>query len=232
MITIAVCDDNKNDVEKICDLINNDIYFQNYDIIKYYSGEEILQNKEKFDILVLDMELGDIDGINVAKKLRSFDKDFILIFMTAYREKIKSAFEVNTFRYLVKPFDYKILSTAIKDAFEIYNNDSIVIVQNKDDYISVKISKIMYIESLGRKTCVRMVDNYITTSMTILEFMNLISNLGFYQTHKSYIVNYRYIETVQGDEIIMDNGEKVKLSRRKKTDFIKKYHCYIRDKLK
>ena len=161
------------------------------------------------------MELGDIDGINVAKKLRSFDKDFILIFMTAYREKIKSAFEVNTFRYLVKPFDYKILSTAIKDAFEIYNNDY--------PFPSCLI--------LGR-TCVRMVDNYITTSMTILEFMNLISNLGFYQTHKSYIVNYRYIETVQGDEIIMDNGEKVKLSRRKKTDFIKKYHCYIRDKLK
>ncbi len=70
MLRIAVCDDDSSAVEKISNLINNNCNIQNYQLEKFYSGEDIIASDIKFDIVILDMEMNELDGINTAKILR------------------------------------------------------------------------------------------------------------------------------------------------------------------
>lgn len=232
MIHIAICDDDFEAVKRIESIIQRDLYFQNYSIDRFYSGTKLLNSSIAFDIIILDMELGDTDGIAVAKKLREKDKDFILIFLTAYKEKIKNAFEVNTFRFLLKPLDYDVLASEVKTAFELFNSDSIIVIPNNEEHTTVRISKIIYFEALERKTCIRTISGEFTSPTSVSEYEDVLCNNGFYRTHKSFLVNFRYVSSIQKDKVILDNGEVVKLSRRKKNDFINKYYSYVRNKLK
>lgn len=232
MLRIAVCDDDSSSVEKISNLINNNCNIQNYQLEKFYSGEDIIASDIKFDIVILDMEMNELDGINTAKILRQNQDDFILIFLTAYKEKIRNAFEVDTFRFLMKPLEYSNLINCINEAVYLYNKASVVIIRNKNDYVKVKVSKIIYFEALENTNCVRMTDGEMTTQISIGEYEEQLANCGFYRTHKSYLVNFEYVSKILNDRIILDNDEAVKISRRKRSDFVKKYHRYLRDKLK
>lgn len=232
MIKIAVCDDEISAVEKISNLIKNNCNIQTYQLEKFYSGEDIIASNIKFDIIILDMEMNELDGINTAKILRQNQDDFILIFMTAYKEKIRNAFEVDTFRFLMKPLEYANLIDCINEAVNLYNKASVVIIRNKNDYVKVKVSKIMCFEALENINCVRLADREMTTQIPIGEYEEQLGNCGFYRTHKSYLVNFEYVSKITNDRIILDNGEAVKISRRKRSDFVNKYHRYLRDKLK
>ena len=104
---IAVCDDDRAIREELFRLIQKQV--PEADIMEYQSGEELINARGNFDIYFLDIEMGEVSGMDIARRIREQEDNgrqrSIIIFVTGYREYMEAAFDVNAFHYLIKPID-------------------------------------------------------------------------------------------------------------------------------
>lgn len=108
MINIAICDDEQVILERIKRLVSEFFHNQNIEIkiLLFLSGEELLNSDKDIDILFLDIQMKQLDGIETAKKMRNKNYKGFLIFITVLKEMVFHSFEVQTFDYLLKPIEY------------------------------------------------------------------------------------------------------------------------------
>ena len=123
---IAICDDEKIFREQIISYLLK--YNNKFNIFEYYNGYDLLESEKIFDIIFLDIEMDNINGMIVAEKLRERGVSSIIIFFTSHHEYVHDAFKVKAFRFLNKPIDKVKLVEAILDAeTEILNTEKIII---------------------------------------------------------------------------------------------------------
>ena len=134
---IAVCDDDRAIREELSRLIQKQV--PEVDIVEYQSGEELINAKGNFDIYFLDIEMGKVSGIDIARRIREQEENgrrrSIIIFVTGYREYMEAAFDVNAFHYLVKPIDEGKFSEVFSRAWKEMSVSS----EQAKKYIIVKI---------------------------------------------------------------------------------------------
>lgn len=143
---IAICDDER----KICQLLQNKIekyYFSQdlpFNIYIYEDGNSLLEsNLNKIDVLFLDIDMPGKNGMEIAHELRNYNKDLLIVFLTAYSEYVFESFKVDTFRYLLKPLDDQELVEVLDAALDRIQID-------KDEYFNfhfhiVCVIKILFI---------------------------------------------------------------------------------------
>ena len=148
----ALCDDDKYIIEELKKLLltyakENRIII---DIDEFESGEKLLNSENNYDIIVLDFQLGSTDGLTVAKELRKRNVLSCIIFLTSYPHFMIDAFEVNTFRFLLKPIDKSKFFKAIDDYVKIVDaNYPITLIQNKE-LKKINSNEICFIEADGK----------------------------------------------------------------------------------
>lgn len=118
MIWIAVCDDEVIECSKIAGKIRDILAQMNVPctIRQFYSGRELLRSRESFDIIFLDIIMGELDGMRTAQLIREKMFDKLLVFISASRDYVFDAYEVEAFQYLVKPIDDKKLRSVLQKA--------------------------------------------------------------------------------------------------------------------
>ena len=135
MLNVAICDDDIQDVE----------------IEVFWNGENLVESIEKgdfFDIIFLDIEMEREDGISAAKRIRNFDKNVLIIYVTSYENHMKESFAVRPFRFLIKPVNEKIIMTCFKAAYEeITSGDYYFRYSFQRVNHKVAIKDILYFES-------------------------------------------------------------------------------------
>jgi len=232
---IAVCDDDKKVREQMSSMIKRQA--PDFDICQYASGENMISAGIDHDIYFLDIEMGDISGIELAKRIRKVqensEKRSIIIFVTAFREYMEDAFDVNAFHYLVKPIKEKKFAEVFQRAVkEVVTGD-----ERREKYILVKdgeskrkllLREIQYIESSDRKVVFHM-DNGLTE--TYARMYDLENELGdsFFRTHRCYIVNLEKVTAYSANSIQVLNGDSIMLAEKKYTDFVKTYLRYAKN---
>ena len=234
-MNIAICDDE----EKVRKQIASQIKKQESDvkISSFAKGLDMLSDRKFFDICFLDIEMGDISGIELAKKIRKEQGDSgkrsIIIFVTGFREYMEDAFDVNAFHYLVKPIKEK----KFAEVFQRAANEVASASERREKYIIVKdgenkkkllLREIQYIESSDRKVVFHM-DNGLTE--TYARMYDLENELGdsFFRTHRCYIVNLEKVTAYSANSVQVLNGDSIMLAEKKYTDFVKTYLRYAKN---
>lgn len=232
---IAVCDDDKKIREQISLMIKRQA--PTSDICQYASGEDMISAGIDHDISFLDIEMGDISGIELAKRIRrgqeNSSKRSIIIFVTGFREYMEDAFDVNAFHYLVKP----IKEDKFNEVFKKAAKEVKVLEQYSDKYIIVKdgesrkklfLREIQYVESNDRKVVFHM-DGGVTE--TYARMYDLENELGdsFFRCHRGYLVNLEKVTAYSANSIQVLNGDSIMLAEKKYTDFVKAYLRYAKN---
>lgn len=230
---IAVCEDEK----EISEILSNyiDKYMKttdtDYSIDVYSSAEDYKKSFITYDLLFLDYELPDMNGMELARELRRNNLETGIIFVSAYDTYVFESFEVNTFRYILKPIQESAIVKALKSFMALTQKERYIEVPTarKDNIVS--LSDIIYIESDGKYSIVRMINNcfYKSTKSisTYEEEINEYAN-SFFRTHRRFIVNLEYIGKVNGTLIVFRNGENAEISRRNVAGFNKRYTEYLK----
>lgn len=197
-------------------------------IVIFLSGEKLLASDTYYDLLFIDCKLPDMTGIELAKKIREKNMSSAIIFVTSYMEFAAEGYTVNALRYLMKP----VSDEKLREALSVYNkhiqNDQTIELTGMHVPMFVKTSEIMYIESLGRSTLVRLGNRSVNSTKSLEVFMNEIHNDSFFRTSRQFIVNMKYITRKEKDHLVMDNGELVIVSRRRLSDFNNRYMRYLK----
>lgn len=149
-LRVAICDDE----EGICAEIRKRLLSIKpaYEVAIYHSGKELLQEKDRFQIVFLDIGMDDLSGMETAKLLRERGTDECIIFLSGYREYMSEAFKVKAFRFLNKPIEMEYFKEAVLEAErEIVNIKKLTVYVAGNIYI-ISIKDIVYMEAFGDGT--------------------------------------------------------------------------------
>jgi DNA-binding LytR/AlgR family response regulator len=209
----------KTIIEKYCS--DKDIPFQ---INSYSSGEEFMKNPDT-DLLFLDIELAEGEnGFQIAEQLMNCGNKSKICFLTSHTEQARLGYKVNAFRYIDKKHLEEI-DEALDSFLKTKIQDRIISCDDTAGMrIRINLNELFLVETYGRKLRYLMLDGkeYFCEGM-ISETARSLSQFGFFQIHRSYIVNLKYIEKVQSHEITLCNGLKVIIGRAHNKEFKKEF---------
>lgn len=235
MVNIVICENDKNDQEfvkaKVVEILD-DLNIE-YEIKVYNSGDDLLEGYDKYtDIILLDIQMYGLDGMETARKIREFDDNVEIIFITSFVEYALEGYEVNAYRYLLKPVKDEDLRTSLINCLNDRNfvKRSIVIKEG-DTRIKISLKDIMYIEVQGNDITVHTLKDTYRTKGTMSNFETEINSDMFVRCHKSYLVNLEYIKSIKRYTSILVNDEEVPLSRNKYKEIKDRFFEMIEDKL-
>ncbi len=232
---IAVCDDDRAIREELFRLIQKQE--PEGDIIGYRSGEELINDEGDFDIYFLDIEMGKVSGMDMARHIREQEEGgrqrSIIIFVTGYREYLEEAFDVNAFHYLVKPINEdkfsEVFGRARKEAFISHERErKYIMVKSSGIQQKLLLKDIYYIESSNKKVFIHTTDGILESYGKMEELENRLVGI-FYRCHRCYLVNMEKISAYSADNIQVVNGDNLLLARKKYSDFIKTYMRYVKN---
>lgn len=230
---IIICDDDIKTVSQIKQIII-DFYKEHKipvpEIHEYYSGDDLLADTGKKDMVFLDVEMPVSDGISVGRKLIEQDKTTILIIVTSFAEYLDDAMRINVFRYISKPIDSKRLKRNLADALSAYNvrNEKKIVIDSNGESISFNSSDLIMLELENRKTKVVTSEGVFISDISLKEWKGKLPETLFYQCHRSFIVNLAHIKKILSDKIIMDqNGIEAYLTKRKHSEIKRLWMLYM-----
>lgn len=223
-ISIAVCDDEQESLDMIrkelCKAAERlNITIETY---PYMDGSEVVDlicnNKEDFDILFLDIDMPNISGLEVAKKIRDAGSDIVLIFISAHEQYVFESIDYNPFKYIRKNKIKEEMEYSLKRAYKRISSENVksIVVKTQDGEVRLKHTSIMYFEVYARRMSVFTNDNQQRNLVGRKSIKNLYSELNnedFIQIHSGCIVNVKYIDEYSGHDITLDNGTKLIVSR-------------------
>ena len=218
MINIAICDDNmhqRNIMKKYIGEITTD---KKYKILEFESGEALMDNfPEDVSIIFLDIQMKEVNGMEVARWIRTFNNDVEIIFITGLIDYVQEGYEVRAYRYLLKPVVFeelkKHLTTCLDEIQKDEEDDEESLhVSTKVQTYRIPIREIKYIE-VYRKSITIFTDSKDYNVNLSLEKVEVeLKEHKFFRCHKSYLVNMSKIVKITATTVIIENGE-VPLSR-------------------
>ena len=214
---IAICDDlaaDRNYLSSLCETWSrhNRYHIQ---ISEFTSAENFLfyyAEKKDFDILLLDIEMGAMDGVTMARKLRQDNHTIQIIFITGYSDYISDGYEVDALHYLIKPIQEEKLFTALDRAVtKLIKNEKVLNLISQGEMLRLPICQISYADVNGNYITIHG-QQVITLKMTLSE---LEKNLGshFFRAGRSALINLAKITRVTKKEIYLQDGSIIPLPR-------------------
>ena len=228
---IAICDDDKSQRDLIEQyVIAHSAEYQNIKTTTFSSGEDLLAalKQKTFDILLLDIELHGISGIETATKIRESNSDLIIIFITGYVNYVSDALKTNAFQFLVKPVKKDFFDEEFKRAISKYQNEhQKYVIRLKSGVTMLEVNDIIYIESSNREMYIYTKDRKHTKPGKIGDEEDVLTNYGFVRCHQGFLVNMKYILDIEKNNLILKNGIKIMLSKRKRLEVLERYNMYF-----
>ncbi len=232
MYKIAICDDEPILAEIVKDNVEQFFseYEMEYNVDLYDTGKDLMNalKNNNYNMIFLDVELGDMNGIDIASRIRKTDRDVTIAIVSSYAKYACEGYFVNAFRYIVRNKDTlqadisECLSGAIRIYKEKYQKIWFVF---KEREMWVYIKKIIYIESHGHELIV-----HIDEDESICEYHmrnklddveQYINSNFFFRANKSELVNILYVTHKTGDRLYLNQEGYIKIARHKINEYAK-----------
>lgn len=214
---IAICDDLATDrkyLSSLCEIWGRHSCYH-IQISEFTSAENFLFNyaeKKDFDILLLDIEMGAMDGVTMARKLRQDNQTVQIIFITGYSDYISDGYEVDALHYLMKPLQEEKLFTVLDRAVtKLIKSERILNIISQGEMLRLPVCQISYVEVNSNYITIHSQQS-ITLKMTLSELEKKLDS-HFFRVGRSALVNLEKITRVTKKEIYLQDGSIISLPR-------------------
>lgn len=224
LLEIGICDDQREWVDRLQNLLQQYLNRKGLDarITVFDSAEELLTSDwQIFQIIFLDIVMGQQDGVQAAIQIRRKNPDVSLIFVSAFLDYATMGYQVKASAYLLKSQ----LSTTLENAMNAVLidrklNQNMVEIAVHDRMVSLPLHQIVYIESQGRIAVFHSEIEY-HTYMRLSDIETILCGKGFLRIHRCYIVNPAHCITIKNYQAILDTGEALPCSRQEYSNLVR-----------
>ena len=228
---IAICDDEKIFCKSIWRFLNQ--YFARRErmvsLSAFFNGKALIREheKEKFDLVFLDVEMPEENGFAVAKQLLAQHGECKIIFLTNHEEWVREAFKVRAYRYLYKKQWEFETEEALRELLEeMDDRQGLFVISDDRKNVFFRFHDIIYMESLGDFSCIYTKDARVIVRAS-LKKMELELDHRFYRCHNQYIVNFQFIMDYEKRTIRLKDQTEIPLARARKKKFLEAFHQYL-----
>jgi len=247
MYKVAIIDDDATELaktEKLIEETMQEMEGTGLAVMKFHSPDEFLSYIEKqreskktdklFDVIFSDIVMPEKNGVELGMAIRESDTEVPIVYTSSFRDYAFDSYEVHAFSYLLKPIDpeklREILVRLVKTTEE--RKDAEISVRTKDGVRTVPMRQIVYVEYKARCIEYHLADgNVLITIYNRGKFEDALEPLAkkknFIQTHKSYFVNLDYVHEVRTNDVLMENGQEIPISRNQKILVKERYLEYF-----
>jgi len=216
--SIAICDDENAEREYLQQLVKNWAKSRDFHLklLTFPNAEAFLFEyvETSIDIVLLDIKMGNMDGITLAKRLRKMDDHLQIVFVTGMPDYISEGYEVSALHYLMKPVSGEKLNDVLDRAVKRLSMDeATVLLQLKDGKQRLPIDSVYYAEAFSHDILLHSIDGNLSLKTTLNELEGVLGE-GFFRCHRSFLVNMRHVRKVTKNSMEMDNGSVLPLSRK------------------
>lgn len=231
---IAIVEDNNLESNYLQELIaeyclNGEIHFE---VDAYISAEDFFASWPiELDILFLDIMLDEMNGIEIATKVRKSNERVMIIFTTSNPQFSLSGYSVDALDYLIKPVSKELLFRTLDRAIHRLgvSHQNFFMIHNNDGYFVINTMDIYYIELSKRKLIIHTKSGPVACLRTV-QYMEEHLPDSFFRCHNAFLVNLQAVESVIGPDIMVA-GNKIPISKHRRKDFIRALTNFIGDKL-
>ena len=223
---IAIVDDQKNWRVCVEELIKKH-YGQNIPKIDQFDCGESFYNQDEYDVVFMDIEMGEMDGFETVKRYKQNNSDALIVFLTTHVELSRRGYMVNAFRYIDKKFIVDELEEALSAIDELPKKDHVVVfhVVNMAE-MHIRAKDILFVETDKRNIIVHTIERDYISNRGIEEVEEELKNSGFFRCHKSYLVNLERVRKIDRVFAYFGNGTKAMISTRKYPEMKEKFFEY------
>lgn len=204
----------------------------------YNSGfalEKGILTGQKFDLIYLDIQMKNGDGISTARNIRKMDENVIIIFVSSYDKYMMELFRLDVFAFIKKPIEQDSFSKTFLEANrKICSKNFFYAFKYRNQEYKIPCKDILYYESRGRQITIyeRGGETYVFNGKLSDVEKNLEEGkIPFLRIHQSYLVNYLLIKSRTKSEVVLINGTKLKISEDKQKKFSRDYGQLLRGEI-
>ncbi|BBH23253.1 DNA-binding response regulator [Paenibacillus baekrokdamisoli] len=216
---IAICDDEQIEVKYLSMLVNKWAAANGRIAVMdtFESAEAFLfryaENKS-FDILLLDIEMGGMNGVELAQHIRHDNESVQIVFITGFPDFIAQGYEVSALHYLMKPVsEVKLFAVLDKASKNLNKIERAIMLNIGGESVRIPVSSIICVEAAAHSVLITTTADPYDAKQSISEILNMLGD-SFIRCHRSYIVGLKYIKRITKTDVILDNGMAIPLSRR------------------
>lgn len=216
---IAVCDDEQYDLEQVIEKTKEILEFEkiSYEISPFESSQKLLEaveeGKEEYHLLILDVLMEELNGVDLAGRLRRIGEDMMIIFISSSPDFALMGYEVEAARYLVKPVREEKLREALLHCKKYFSRKKEILINTADGIRRVSLNKLFYVEICKRGTLLYVEGEQIRARNTISEIEQEVRPADFCRCHQSFLVNMSYVEAIRRYELTLQGNIKVPISK-------------------
>lgn len=215
MVRLAVCDDEQEMIN--CILSRLRTYYPNDCKIKTFSdGASLLADhkRDRFDAIFLDIAMPGLNGMEIAEKIREHDRHVKIIFVSNQNELAYKGYIYDAFRFVRKSnLDQELCEAVISLNEALFFQNENFAFKTDTGYIIRVAKDIKYFEAFGHFIYMACKNETIRTYGTLRDYEERMKKIGFIRIHKGFLVNFRYILSVDNNEVILTCGKRLPLSR-------------------
>lgn len=211
MIRIGICEDDSKQRQNIREHVERALFKRTeYMISEYSSGKQVVDaiENEDFpvDLLLLDINMNELDGLNTADYIRKQETDVDIIFVTVSGEHVYEGYLYKAYNYLLKNDIDRRLEVELNRYLDEIERVSVCMeVTINGTKVKLPISKIYYLESNARKVIAHVNGEDVEFYSKLDDLETMLSAAGFFRVHQSYLVNGQYVNSISRDKIVVNN---------------------------
>lgn len=220
VFTIGICDDSPEQIELLTHYLNSHPGGDDFSVIKSTAPDDFLRLLEECQpqLVLLDIDMGEINGIQLGEKIKALHENTIIIYITAHEQYALEAYQVRAFHYLLKPLTREKFNQVLEEALRIIKRDQDQPVktfnlQLKGEIISIDYKDIYYFEKVGHRIKVHTESRDVLYYDTLYNLLDIIDDESFIQCHQGYIVNVGKIRSYRDKSLSLEGNLHLPVSR-------------------
>jgi DNA-binding LytR/AlgR family response regulator len=228
---LAVVDDEK----KATDLLEG--YIKRFErennmtmkVSVFHNPNDFLNNYSRdYDLVLMDIEMPGLNGIETARELRRMDSRVVLMFITNMAQYAINGYEVEAVDFVIKPVSYAdfVLKMQKATRYISRNKDKKLTLNSTEGVVNLHVSDISYIEVIRHYLIYHTLNGSYTVRGVLKEAEENLAKYHFVRSNHCYLVNLKYVESINGN-VVRVNGDDLQISRNKKTEFLMEFTRYI-----
>ena len=203
-----------------------------YSVSSFSDGRALLDAIDRFDVIFLDIQMEQPDGMETAKLLRRRGDHSLLVFVTVLKELVFDAFQVEAYDYLLKPLDRARFKQTMERVLRSLDRKTAedIVIQRGTGCEVVLLSDIVYCEVLGRKIYLHKHDGTVSDYYDKLEDLERRVDGRFFKCHRSFLVNLDYVRGCQDGQVLLAQGERIPASRLRERELTQALLRYMKER--